>query len=144
MNIEERHESVSPHTSDILRKAVAAAEQDAKKLDMRQWLTSADGTECDSVTSFIQFGGECGATLCLAGFILAVAPEESRQKPAQCRSIENLATVVSGLSPEAADVLFYSDNWPEAFESQYRAAPSPAERVEALRQRVEYFILTGE
>jgi len=128
----------------VLRAAVAEARKDVRRFDMDFWIRRAGyGFGLDRTEAFIKYHSECGTTLCLASLILTVAPPEyfTDNPPAR---ILTAAKQIAGLSHDQAHRLFVLLNWPAAYQALYSRAKSPGQLVDALEERVEHFIRTGE
>jgi hypothetical protein len=140
-----RHESVSERTENILREASAAITAASERFDMGFWIRTPYRRGVACVHTVRIHRKDCGTTLCLAGWIVALAPEGEAEE----RSMEAIpfaAKAIAGLSFHQGERLFQTEKWPHPFQRKYRNGHNLRDSnamAEALAERVEHFIATG-
>ena len=148
-----RHASVSEHTAAVLLRTVEAIEANearAERFRMGVWFeddfereSDADWTTND-VEQTPRLLEECGTVGCLAAWIIATA-----EPPLPSRfAVREAAEFIARLAESQMRLLFYTSGWPDKFaddiDDDGELIGDGKWRVELLRQRVEYFIETGE
>lgn len=117
---------------ELLRKIQKHILEEPRRLDMTAWL---DAAPVDVVP--------CGTVACIAGWALHL----SNTKPGSTTEggkWSGPARKVLGLSYEEGDKLFYEDNWPAPFATNFCHAEGPKARAKIAVARIDYLIREGK
>jgi len=138
-----RHNSVNERTKQVLIETMKQVELNLDRFNMANWIIRLDWEPTDGTrVKDVQTDGlhQCGTTMCLAGWIVAVHGQGMNPR----MWISEAATELVGLTEKQADLLWYLRMWPRRYEDAYLSADSLEKSFSALKDRVEYFIQTGE
>jgi hypothetical protein len=136
-----RHESISRETAIKLRAGVEEARSHCGRFDMTFWAKQYDEARSEfvDVPSLDNLTYECKTTLCYASHLLLTAPKQFRAAHADM-TIAHAAAKYADLTMDQMWKLFNVSNWPAEFYRQYNRTVGTPEAVDALADRVEYFI----
>jgi hypothetical protein len=81
--------------------------------------------------------------MCLAGFIVALAPQEIAEQFASME-IDYAAAKIADLTDTQSENLFRPWNWPGSYFSEYGDADTFEGQAKAVERRIEHFIKTGQ
>lgn len=122
---------VTEQAAKILRDAVASIRAGKVMMDMTSWIHST----------------HCGTTYCLAGTIGLMQSGDKMDhegyiltEDGEGEHVSEFAAHLLDLSCREADALWYVRAWPGEFRVRYHTG----DKLNALADRVEHFIETGE
>lgn len=143
----QRHQSVSEGTEKMLLRGLEAIAENVIQFDMNHWVKEKGAEHGGrTVEDWLKLSRECGTLFCFAGFLLTLAPTEWLKARAEM-DIPHAAAELAGLTLDQWYVVFLLDKWPPEIRAQYfHACGVDRRRKEfaALKERVSYFIRTGE
>lgn len=79
---------------------------------------------------------KCGTVGCIAGWACLLSGNNG--------FIDAFDPAATLLNLDNPGRLFYEDNWPEPFATQYAKAKRPSQRAKTAAARIEHLITTGE
>lgn len=126
----------SQETAKKMRAVVAYIKEEPRRLNMYVWACQ--------ISTHDELDPPCGTVGCFAGWtIMSTVGKEELGHLLGTDSVADAAADILGIDDHDAYILFYSTRWPTSFNEAYVNANSPAKRVQALSDRIEYFIETG-
>lgn len=132
----------------LIRKIIKHIEAEPKRLNMNEWAMK------DSSRS----GPPCGTTACVAGWALLLdKPAAERRKImamdddkferalfGRTSNILQMGAKKLGIDAGGAWKVFFSDQWPEPFYSDFTNATTKKKRTKITIARLEHLMETGE